>query len=156
MHLWISFVRLSVLIYFLRRQVNFYLLLKFIHLCIVYGLYPLFERVIVSFYFADTVVLWLLIQIPRKMMLQMYNLLHAMSRNDRDCDFYHRYGIFLLAELSFFGLLGGSDIMKPPMALLLFILSIIGWQSLCLFYVWLLTKDYEFKGSALFACFFIM
>ncbi|KAG6753387.1 hypothetical protein POTOM_043455 [Populus tomentosa] len=34
-------------------------------------------------------------KIPRKMMLQMYNLLHAMSRNDRDCDFYHRYGIHL-------------------------------------------------------------
>ncbi|CDP11252.1 unnamed protein product [Coffea canephora] len=29
-------------------------------------------------------------KIPRKMMLQTYNLLHAMSRNDRDCDFYHR------------------------------------------------------------------
>ncbi|KAK3006695.1 hypothetical protein RJ639_017589 [Escallonia herrerae] len=28
--------------------------------------------------------------IPRKMLLQMYNLLHAMLRNDRDCDFYHR------------------------------------------------------------------
>ncbi|KAK4487999.1 hypothetical protein RD792_003738 [Penstemon davidsonii] len=28
--------------------------------------------------------------IPRKMMLQTYNLLHAMARNDRDCDFYHR------------------------------------------------------------------
>ncbi|KAG6747368.1 hypothetical protein POTOM_049771 [Populus tomentosa] len=32
-------------------------------------------------------------KIPRKMMLQMYNLLHAMSRNDSDCDFYHRYRI---------------------------------------------------------------
>ncbi|KAG6746335.1 hypothetical protein POTOM_050875 [Populus tomentosa] len=31
-------------------------------------------------------------KIPRKMMLQMYNLLHAMSRNDSDCDFYHRLG----------------------------------------------------------------
>ncbi|KAK4440346.1 protein NAP1 [Sesamum alatum] len=29
-------------------------------------------------------------KIPRKMMLQTYNLLHAMTRNDRDCDFYHR------------------------------------------------------------------
>ncbi|KHG17495.1 Protein NAP1 -like protein [Gossypium arboreum] len=29
-------------------------------------------------------------KLPRKMMLQVYNLLHAMSRNDRDCDFYHR------------------------------------------------------------------
>ncbi|XP_031131176.1 protein NAP1 isoform X2 [Ipomoea triloba] len=29
-------------------------------------------------------------KIPRKMMLQTYNLLHAISRNDRDCDFYHR------------------------------------------------------------------
>ncbi|KAH6776252.1 transcription activator [Perilla frutescens var. hirtella] len=28
--------------------------------------------------------------IPRKMMLQTYNLLYAMARNDRDCDFYHR------------------------------------------------------------------
>ncbi|KAJ4821990.1 histone chaperone [Turnera subulata] len=33
--------------------------------------------------------------IPRKMMLQMYNLLHAMSRNDRDCDFYHRLVQFI-------------------------------------------------------------
>ncbi|KAM7505667.1 hypothetical protein LguiB_004571 [Lonicera macranthoides] len=29
-------------------------------------------------------------KLPRKMMLQLYNLLHAMLRNDRDCDFYHR------------------------------------------------------------------
>ncbi|KAL0398123.1 UNVERIFIED_CONTAM: protein NAP1 [Sesamum radiatum] len=29
-------------------------------------------------------------KIPRKMMLQTYNLLHGMARNDRDCDFYHR------------------------------------------------------------------
>ncbi|KAL3616728.1 histone chaperone [Castilleja foliolosa] len=29
-------------------------------------------------------------KIPRKMMLQTYNLLHAMARSDRDCDFYHR------------------------------------------------------------------
>ncbi|KAG5516859.1 hypothetical protein RHGRI_037557 [Rhododendron griersonianum] len=29
-------------------------------------------------------------KLPRKMMLQMYNLLHAILRNDRDCDFYHR------------------------------------------------------------------
>ncbi|KAL7089703.1 hypothetical protein ACP275_13G199800 [Erythranthe tilingii] len=29
-------------------------------------------------------------KIPRKMILQTYNLLHAMARNDRDCDFYHR------------------------------------------------------------------
>ncbi|KAI3455816.1 hypothetical protein Pfo_012479 [Paulownia fortunei] len=29
-------------------------------------------------------------KIPRKMMLQTYNLLHAVARNDRDCDFYHR------------------------------------------------------------------
>lgn len=29
-------------------------------------------------------------KLPRKMMLQVYNLLHSMSRNDRDCDFYHR------------------------------------------------------------------
>ncbi|KAL1537567.1 histone chaperone [Salvia divinorum] len=29
-------------------------------------------------------------KIPRKMMLQTYNLLHSMARNDRDCDFYHR------------------------------------------------------------------
>ncbi|KAL2473933.1 Protein NAP1 [Forsythia ovata] len=29
-------------------------------------------------------------KVPRKMMLQAYNLLHAMARNDRDCDFYHR------------------------------------------------------------------
>ncbi|GAV74406.1 Nckap1 domain-containing protein [Cephalotus follicularis] len=34
-------------------------------------------------------------KIPRKMMLQMYNLLHAMSRNDRDCDFYHRLVQFI-------------------------------------------------------------
>ncbi|XP_051128944.1 protein NAP1 [Andrographis paniculata] len=29
-------------------------------------------------------------KIPRKMMLQTYNLLHAMARDDRDTDFYHR------------------------------------------------------------------
>ncbi|KAL1538464.1 histone chaperone [Salvia divinorum] len=29
-------------------------------------------------------------KIPRKMMLQTYNLLYSMTRNDRDCDFYHR------------------------------------------------------------------
>ncbi|KAH6787560.1 transcription activator [Perilla frutescens var. hirtella] len=29
-------------------------------------------------------------KIPGKMMLQTYNLLYAMARNDRDCDFYHR------------------------------------------------------------------
>ncbi|XAR56074.1 hypothetical protein NMG60_11036384 [Bertholletia excelsa] len=29
-------------------------------------------------------------KIPRKMLLQTYNLLHAMTHNDRDCDFYHR------------------------------------------------------------------
>ncbi|XP_038690030.1 protein NAP1-like isoform X2 [Tripterygium wilfordii] len=34
-------------------------------------------------------------KIPRKMMLQMYNLLHAMSRNDRDCDFYNRLVQFI-------------------------------------------------------------
>ncbi|XP_059657339.1 protein NAP1 [Cornus florida] len=34
-------------------------------------------------------------KIPRKMMLQMYNLLHAMLRNDRDCDFYHRLVQFI-------------------------------------------------------------
>uniref|UniRef100_A0A2P2KWR2 Protein NAP1-like isoform X2 n=3 Tax=Rhizophora mucronata TaxID=61149 RepID=A0A2P2KWR2_RHIMU len=34
-------------------------------------------------------------KMPRKMMLQVYNLLHAMSRNDRDCDFYHRLVQFI-------------------------------------------------------------
>ncbi|PQQ12275.1 protein NAP1 [Prunus yedoensis var. nudiflora] len=34
-------------------------------------------------------------KMPRKMMLQMYNLLHSMSRNDRDCDFYHRLVQFI-------------------------------------------------------------
>ncbi|XP_050231376.1 protein NAP1 isoform X2 [Mercurialis annua] len=34
-------------------------------------------------------------KIPRKMMLQVYNLLHALSRNDRDCDFYHRLVQFI-------------------------------------------------------------
>lgn len=29
-------------------------------------------------------------KLPRKMMLQLYNLLHAMLRNGRDCEFYHR------------------------------------------------------------------
>ncbi|VFQ97446.1 unnamed protein product [Cuscuta campestris] len=29
-------------------------------------------------------------KIPRKMLLQTYNLLHATSRNNRDCDLYHR------------------------------------------------------------------
>lgn len=34
-------------------------------------------------------------KLPRKMMLQIYNLLHAMLRNDRDCDFYHRLVQFI-------------------------------------------------------------
>lgn len=34
-------------------------------------------------------------KMPRKMMLQMYNLLHAMSRNDRDFDYYHRLVQFI-------------------------------------------------------------
>ncbi|PON42584.1 Nck-associated protein [Parasponia andersonii] len=34
-------------------------------------------------------------KMPRKMMLQMYNLMHAMSRDDRDCDFYHRLVQFI-------------------------------------------------------------
>ncbi|KAF7115929.1 hypothetical protein RHSIM_RhsimUnG0043400 [Rhododendron simsii] len=34
-------------------------------------------------------------KLPRKMMLQMYNLLHAILRNDRDCDFYHRLVQFI-------------------------------------------------------------
>ncbi|KAK7837624.1 protein nap1 [Quercus suber] len=29
------------------------------------------------------------------MVLQIYNLLHAMSNNDRDCDFYHRLVQFI-------------------------------------------------------------
>lgn len=34
-------------------------------------------------------------KIPRKMMLQVYNLLHAILRSDRDCDFYHRLVQFI-------------------------------------------------------------
>lgn len=34
-------------------------------------------------------------KMPRKMMLQTYNLLHAILRNDRDCDFYHRLVQFI-------------------------------------------------------------
>ncbi|XP_044469809.1 protein NAP1 isoform X2 [Mangifera indica] len=34
-------------------------------------------------------------KMPRKMMLQVYNLLHAMSRNDRDFDYYHRLIMFI-------------------------------------------------------------
>ncbi|KAK7362524.1 hypothetical protein VNO77_04640 [Canavalia gladiata] len=34
-------------------------------------------------------------KMPRKMLLQTYNLLHAMSRNERDCDFYHRLVQFI-------------------------------------------------------------
>ncbi|KAJ0982888.1 hypothetical protein J5N97_011143 [Dioscorea zingiberensis] len=30
------------------------------------------------------------VMIPRKMMIQVYTVLHAMSRGGRDCDFYHR------------------------------------------------------------------
>ncbi|KZV28615.1 hypothetical protein F511_33826 [Dorcoceras hygrometricum] len=33
--------------------------------------------------------------VPRKMILQMYNLLYSMTRNDRDCDFYHRLTQFV-------------------------------------------------------------
>ncbi|KAL8167962.1 hypothetical protein V2J09_009461 [Rumex salicifolius] len=35
------------------------------------------------------------VRIPRKMILQMYNFLHAILRNDRDCDFYHRLVQFI-------------------------------------------------------------
>ncbi|XP_074286130.1 protein NAP1 [Silene latifolia] len=34
-------------------------------------------------------------KIPGKMMLQLYNLLHGILRNDRDCDFYHRLVQFI-------------------------------------------------------------
>ncbi|KAF5197127.1 Nap1 [Thalictrum thalictroides] len=34
-------------------------------------------------------------KLPRKMMLQLYNLLHAMLRNGRDCEFYHRLVQFI-------------------------------------------------------------
>ncbi|XP_052201269.1 protein NAP1 isoform X2 [Diospyros lotus] len=34
-------------------------------------------------------------KIPRKMMLQIYNILHAMLHDDRDCDFYHRLVQFI-------------------------------------------------------------
>ncbi|KAL9682957.1 hypothetical protein QQ045_014769 [Rhodiola kirilowii] len=34
-------------------------------------------------------------KIPRKMILQVYNLLHATIRNERDCDFYHRLVQFI-------------------------------------------------------------
>lgn len=34
-------------------------------------------------------------KMPRKMMLQTYNLLHAMARDERDCDFYHRLVQFI-------------------------------------------------------------
>ncbi|CAO2814561.1 unnamed protein product [Amaranthus hypochondriacus] len=34
-------------------------------------------------------------KIPGKMLLQMYNLLHGILRNDRDCDFYHRLVQFI-------------------------------------------------------------
>lgn len=34
-------------------------------------------------------------KIPRKMIVQMYNLLHAISRNGRDCEFYHRLVQFI-------------------------------------------------------------
>ncbi|XP_073299631.1 protein NAP1 isoform X1 [Primulina huaijiensis] len=34
-------------------------------------------------------------KVPRKMILQMYNLLYSMARNDRDCDFYHRLTQFV-------------------------------------------------------------
>ncbi|XP_031396400.1 protein NAP1 isoform X2 [Punica granatum] len=34
-------------------------------------------------------------KLPRKMMVQTYNLLYSMSRNERDCDFYHRLVQFI-------------------------------------------------------------
>ncbi|KAL4578105.1 hypothetical protein LXL04_014221 [Taraxacum kok-saghyz] len=34
-------------------------------------------------------------KLPRKMMVQVYNLLHAILRNDRDCDFYYRLVQFI-------------------------------------------------------------
>ncbi|CAM8940684.1 unnamed protein product [Rhodiola kirilowii] len=39
-------------------------------------------------------------KIPRKMILQVYNLLHATIRNERDCDFYHRHRLMLSYYLS--------------------------------------------------------
>jgi NCK-associated protein 1 len=32
------------------------------------------------------------LQVPRKMILQVYNILHVMLKGGRDCEFYHRYG----------------------------------------------------------------
>uniref|UniRef100_A0A7N0UFV9 Protein NAP1 n=1 Tax=Kalanchoe fedtschenkoi TaxID=63787 RepID=A0A7N0UFV9_KALFE len=34
-------------------------------------------------------------KIPRKMILQVYNLLHATTQSERDCDFYHRLVQFI-------------------------------------------------------------
>lgn len=34
-------------------------------------------------------------KLPRKMMLQTYNLIHSMARNERDCDFYYRLVQFI-------------------------------------------------------------
>ncbi|KAL5731384.1 histone chaperone [Ranunculus cassubicifolius] len=34
-------------------------------------------------------------KLPRKMMLQVYNLMHAMLRSGRDCEFYHRLVQFI-------------------------------------------------------------
>ncbi|KAI4343177.1 hypothetical protein MLD38_027710 [Melastoma candidum] len=34
-------------------------------------------------------------KLPRKMLLQTYNLLHSFSRSERDCDFYHRLVQFI-------------------------------------------------------------
>ena len=33
------------------------------------------------------------LQMPRKMILQVYNILHVMLKGGRDCEFYHRYGV---------------------------------------------------------------
>ncbi|KAK4759691.1 hypothetical protein SAY87_022822 [Trapa incisa] len=35
------------------------------------------------------------VKLPRKMLLQTYNLLYSMCRNERDCDFYHRLVQFI-------------------------------------------------------------
>lgn len=77
MLLWMSSVPLSALTFSLRRQVNFQISFYF----------DLYKCIRNCSDMMQSILLW---QMPRKMMLQVYNLLHAMSRNDRDFDYYHR------------------------------------------------------------------
>jgi len=105
-----------------------------------------------SSYLANTIELRCLVQIPRKMMLQMYNLLHTMPRNEKDSDSYHQHGIHWLVQLSLSVLQTGYLLRKLGLMLLLCVLSI---TRVATRFSRSVIKDNEFKGQALLARFSI-